>query len=572
MSESPMHILSDVIIILSAAVSIVVLFHRVKISSLLGYFVSGAVIGAHGLGLVQANSAIEILGEFGIVFLLFLIGLELTFARLVTMKRHVFGLGGIQVVLTTFTITMIASYYGLELKSAIIIGGGLALSSTAIVLRELEETKSTSNKVGRLSIAILLLQDLAVVPLLVLTPLLAGGNESGGLLAPILQALTKAFFALMVIFITGRLIIRPFFNMIVSTKNDELFIATNLLVVLGTAYITNYFNLSMALGAFVAGLLVAETEYCHEVEQVILPFKKLLLGLFFMAIGMSIDLHLLGIHLLLIVMLAFALMLIKAAIIISLCLLFKCQKSATIKAGLMLSQGGEFAFILFNLDAAKGIIPEDIGQILMAVVTVSMALTPFFSRIGSRLENLVGEREQNKTIEQILNNESIDIDHHVIIAGFGRVGQMAAEVLAEEQMNYIAIDINSNLVTKSQDKGFAVYLGDITNIKILAAMQIERAIAVIITVSDKSIAKRAIKLIKESYPEVKIVVKVSDLNDSFSYYEIGADKLVPENYETGLQLGASTLLLAGFGSSAISILKDRFRKGNYSIAKFTKQK
>lgn len=567
MTDSPTQILFGTIIILIAAVSIVALFHRMRISPLLGYFVSGAAIGAHGFGLVQSHT-INILGEFGILFLLFLIGLELTFERLIAMRRHVFGLGGIQVTITTLSIIAISYYYGVSLKVCIIIGGGLALSSTAIVLQLLQEKKSTSSQVGRLSIAILLLQDFAVVPLLVLVPLLVS-ESSGSLVGAILQSITKAIFALVFIIMIGRLLVRPFFNMIVSTKNDELFIATTLLIILGTAYITNYFDLSMALGAFIAGLLMGETEYCHEIEQVILPFKKLLLGLFFMAIGMSIDLSLLSTNLLSIIFLSIFLMLFKSIIIIALCLLFKCEKESSINTGFLLSQGGEFAFILFNLDASKEIIPENIAQILMAVVTITMALTPLVSYLGIKLTKTIFNNSNcatnnKQTTEELLKNDIMNIDQHVIIAGFSKAGEIVSRILDVEQINYIAIDNNHNLVDRWKEKGGSVYCGDITDIVILKALRVERSRAMILTITNETVAKKVMQLIKDNYPEIIIIVQVSDLSDALSYYSLGADKLIPETYEIGLQLGAATLSSLGFSDAAITVLKERFRKSNYS--------
>ena len=565
MSDNPMQIMSGIIILLFAAISIVALFHRMRISPLIGYFVAGALIGPHGFELVYSNSMIDILGEIGIIFLLFSIGLELTLEKLMAMRRNVFGLGGTQVVITTLAITTMAYYYGLDLKISIIIGGGLALSSTAIVLKVLQEKNAVSNQIGRLSVAILLLQDFAVVPLLVLVPLFVPDSQ-GGLLEPILQALTKAFFALVIIFIIGRLLIRPLFNIVASTKNDEIFIATTLLISLGTAYITNYFNLSMALGAFVAGLIVAETEYCHEVEQVILPFKKLLLGLFFMAIGMSIDLRVLYENLSLIIFLAISLMMLKALIIVSLCLLFKCKKSSAINVGFLLSQGGEFAFILFNLDATEKIIHPDTLQILMAIVTTTMALTPFLSKIGSFIAKKMDDEEHRKTTEQILDYDTMDMTQHVIIAGFGKVGKVIAKVLELEKVNYIAMDTDSSVVNREQDAGFSVFLGDTTKVSILKAMRAERARSIIIALNNSLMSKKAIKIIKENFPEVKVIVRVKDLSDAASYYEAGADSLVPETCETGLQLVATVLSIAGLSEAAVLSVKSRFRYNNYEKA------
>ena len=557
--------LLDIITLLSAAIVIVVLFWKLNISPVLGYFVAGTIIGSNGLNLVESSVIIQNLGEFGVVFLLFLIGIELTFERLIAMRLHVFGFGTLQVIVTTLAIWYISSKFGIDSKGSIIIGGALALSSTAIVLQVLQEKGYQSTQVGRLSIAVLLLQDFAVVPLIVLLPLLTGESHHS-IPISLLYSFIKAAVALTLIFITGRLLLRPLFNTIAAIKSNEIFIATTLLIVLGAAFITENFNLSMALGAFVSGLLVAETEYRHDVEQVVLPFKKLLLGLFFMTVGMSIDIKFVLNKLPIIALASFSLIALKSLIIFILCRFFRFHLAASIQAGLLLSQGGEFAFILFGLAAEKSVLSNDLAQTLMMITTVTMAFTPLLAVIGDWISKLITKKKISLNAQE-LTLDTKDLDQHVIVVGFGRVGRMVAKVLVAEHVNYIASDIQPKIVKDGRDEGFPVYLGDLTKLNTLQSMAISRARMIIIAINNEVTIKKIISLVAKNFPHIIIIVRLPDLNNVEIYKELGAHYLIPETYEVGLQLGAVALSNNGFSNHAISLLKDRFRMVNYDAVK-----
>ena len=557
--------LLDIITLLSAAIVIVVLFWKLNISPVLGYFVAGTIIGSHGLNLVESSVIIQNLGEFGVVFLLFLIGIELTFERLIAMRLHVFGFGTLQVIVTTLAIWYISSKFGIDSKGSIIIGGALALSSTAIVLQVLQEKGYQSTQVGRLSIAVLLLQDFAVVPLIVLLPLLTGESHHS-IPISLLYSFIKAAVALTLIFITGRLLLRPLFNTIAAIKSNEIFIATTLLIVLGAAFITENFNLSMALGAFVSGLLVAETEYRHDVEQVVLPFKKLLLGLFFMTVGMSIDIKFVLHKLPIITLASFSLIALKSFIIFMLCRFFRFHLAASIQAGLLLSQGGEFAFILFGLAAEKNVLSNDLAQTLMMITTVTMAFTPLLAVLGDWISKLITKKKISLNPQE-LTLDTKDLDQHVIVVGFGRVGRMVAKVLVAEHVNYIASDIQPKIVKDGRDEGFPVYLGDLTKLNTLQSMAISRARMIIIAINNEVTIKKIISLVAKNFPHIIIIVRLPDLNNVEIYKELGAHYLIPETYEVGLQLGAVALSNNGFSNHAISLLKDRFRMVNYDAVK-----
>ncbi|UQD54316.1 cation:proton antiporter [Anaplasma phagocytophilum] len=552
--------LLDVIVLLAAAVVVVVLFWKLRISPVLGYFVAGAAIGTHGLQLVESSSIINSLAEFGVVFLLFLIGIELTFERLSAMRMHVFGFGTLQVIVTATLIWCVARGFGVDSESSVVIGGALALSSTAIVLQVLQEKGMQSSQVGRLSIAVLLLQDFAVVPLIVLLPLLAG--ESNSLVGSLFIAFLKAGVALALIFVTGRLLLRPLFGTIAAMKSNEVFIASTLLIVLGAAFVTENFNLSMALGAFVSGLLVAETEYRYDVEQVVLPFKKLLLGLFFMTVGMSIDTELLLSKLPVVAALSLSLMLLKSFIVCVLCRCFRFSLSAGLQAGLLLSQGGEFSFILFGLAAEKSVLSHDLAQVLMMATTVTMAFTPLLATLGNWISGFLTKNKVSYTSSALVLDTS-DLDQHVIVVGFGRVGRLVAKVLMAEHVNYIASDIQPSVVTEGRKEGFPVYLGDLTKLEVLTAMGASRATAIAIAINNEVTAKKVIALVAKNFPDTIIAVRIPDLSNADMYKKLGAHYLIPETYEAGLQLGGIALSISGFSDNAILSLQNAFRMEDY---------
>lgn len=554
------HFLNIVLLILAAAVIIVATFKKLKLSPVLGYFVAGGIIGEHGLDYVTSVET-ELLGEVGVIFLLFAIGLELTFERLKAMRRYVFGFGSLQVVITAIVLGMIAYSLGEAVPSAVILGGGLALSSTAIVLQVIAENREQSTQVGRLSLSILLMQDFAVVPLLVMVPILSG--EESDIIKPLAEAFLKAVLVLVFIFVTGRIFLRPLFKMISSSnsaESNEIFIATTILIALGTAWLTDYMGLSLALGSFAAGLLVAETEFQLQAEESIAPFKGLFLGLFFMSVGMSIDLKLILDQLFLIASLSFGLIAIKAIIIIILCLIFKFNIGNSIHVGLLLAQGSEFAFILFGLADKKQIFNIDTNTMLL-VVTITMAFTPLVAALGSWIAKKLDKKTRIKPND--IYKEISDLNKHVVVVGLGRVGSMVVRLLEAEKINYIAIDIDSEHVSTERCRGTPVYLGDASNTQMLDTIAIERASSVILTLSNETSLKKICKTISKLHPNLPIIVRAKDLAKSSEFYSVGAKIIVPETYETGLQLGGAVLKAVGISEFEVSRIKNQFRAGNY---------
>lgn len=556
--------LGQVVIILAAAVFVVATFKRLNLSPVLGYLVAGAFIGENGLNYVQSSN-LTIFAEMGIVFLLFVIGLELTIERLIAMRLHVFGFGSLQVIITAVCIVGICKYFGQSTEASIIIGGSLALSSTAIVMKVIADSNASATQVGRLSLANLLLQDLAVVPLLVLVPILA--KNDGNIALALGSATLKASIALVVIFFLGRILLRPLFNLIAATKSNELFVTTTLFVVLATSFATSYMGLSLAIGAFVAGLLVAETQYQHQVEDSIIQFKGLLMGLFFMTVGMTIDLDIIYNNLLLIISLSLGIIILKSAIIIALTKIFGFAWGPSIHTGLLLSQGGEFAFILFGLAASTevGLLNTGAAQILLMVVTATMAVTPALSKLG----NFISHKFDDDVVisSDLTTTEMSGLHRHVIIAGFGRTGEMVARLLSEEKVSYIALEADIKAVKKGRDMGFPVYHGDSSKLQALKSVGIEKAKAVIVTMSDTVPMKRTIRTINKEFSDIPIVVKTEDLRSLNALEKIGATVVVPEKYEAGLQMAGALLKAIGVTEFEVSRLKNKFRAGNYKHAK-----
>jgi CPA2 family monovalent cation:H+ antiporter-2 len=554
-----------VISLLTAAVIIVTTFRSIKVSPVLGYFVAGAAIGEYGLHLIPTGKGIDIFGEFGIVFLLFVIGLELTLDRLMSMRKYVFGFGTLQIVLTSsLFVTIFYYFFGVEIKPSLIIGGGLALSSTAIVIQVLIERSLNSTQVGRLSIGMLLMQDFAVIPLLVLLPILDNsGDKSSELFYSVALAFGKAILAFLIIFGAGKILLKPFFRMVASTKSDELFIAATLLIVLGAAFITDALQLSMALGAFMAGLMVAETEYAHDVEDVVLPFKGLLLGLFFMTVGMSIDFHLLLKHIWQILGYSIVITVVKFAIIYSLARIFKFNRKSAIQAGLMLAQGSEFAFILFGLAEEHNIIPTELSQIMMMTITFTMAITPLLAALGERIANF-GEKDIVNPNQYILQ-ETSDLANHVIIVGFGNTGKILANILISEYIYYVAIDINPAVVSGEKNNGYVIYKGDGTKIDIFKNIGIEKSSNIIITVPNMVTAKKISENVKSYCPDINITAKSYDLEDVGELISSGIDNIIPENYEVSIMLASSIMNDLGFNESEINSTQERLRFSKYKL-------
>jgi K+:H+ antiporter len=550
----------DVLIFLLAAVVIVPLFHRLRTSPILGYLAAGMLIGPHGFAFIGDTQSAHTLAEFGVVFLLFMIGLDLSLERLRSMGRHVFGLGLLQVVVTGLLIGITAWSFGFDIKAAAIIGGALALSSTAFVLQLLTERGERGNDFGYFSFAILLLQDLAVVPLLIMVTTFS--QEGSSFIVAFGLAIAEAAIALIIVTWAGRLILRPVFHMISSAKSAELFVAMTLLAVLGTGWLLSLTGLSMALGAFLAGLLLAETEYRHQVEADIRPFRGLLLGLFFMTIGMTINLGFIFMHLWLIAVLVLFLLIGKTIITSLLCRLFNVPTGISIKTGLALSQGGEFGFVIFGAAGALNLIPMETAQILLAVIALSMVVTPGLVHIGHLLS--IRLKKANEDGEEMLNADFKADGKSVVIAGFGRVGQTIAKVLSDGDIPYVAIDADHQRVVKCRAQGMPVYYGDASQISVLNAAGAGNAPAIVVTLDQVEIVNHIVLELSKMHPGTQIFVRARDMKHLRKLETGGATAIVPETAEASLQLGAIVMNSLGISTDLSATIIENYREDDYA--------
>ena len=550
--------LTSVLYFLMAAVIVVPIFRRLRWSPVLGYLVAGLMIGPNGFGLIENADAISTLAGFGIVFLMFSIGLEVSSERLRLMQRYVFGLGGLQVLITGGVIAIIAKLLGLNLQASVLVGAALAFSSTAIVLQVLGEKNEVVTHFGRSAFAILLLQDLAVAPLLTLVPLLAQQTASVGHALGI--AFIKACFALGVIGILGRLALRPLLRAIAQAHSPELFTAMALLVTLGTAWIASMAGLSMALGAFLAGLLLAETEYRHQVDSDIRPFRALLLSLFFTTVGMSLDPISVFNHWQAVVMIVVGMVILKAAILVPLARAFKLTLDQSLRVGLLLAGGGEFAFVLFSLGLSTNLLNDAQAHILTAAVAISMGLTPVLGFIGRHFALLIQKHEVEIDVTGNIAAHDHDGPHHVIIAGFGRVGQTVAHIMERFHIPFIALDSDPTCVAEARARGQNVFYGELSHPDVLANIGIARARAAIVTLDAPDKSAFLVAQLRRDFPHLPIIVRARDHRHSENLARAGATAIVPEAVEASLQLAGSVLRSVGTPHEAIHVALEEYRR------------
>ncbi|KAK9202358.1 hypothetical protein WN944_017568 [Citrus x changshan-huyou] len=561
--------LFDVLWLLLASVIFVPIFQKIPGGSpVLGYLAAGILIGPYGLSIIRHVHGTKAIAEFGVVFLLFNIGLELSVERLSSMKKYVFGLGSAQVLVTAVVVGLVAHFVsGLPGPASIVIGNGLALSSTAVVLQVLQERGESTSRHGRATFSVLLFQDLAVVVLLILIPLISPNSSKGGVgFQAIAEALgvaaVKAAVAITAIIAGGRLLLRPIYKQIAENQNAEIFSANTLLVILGTSLLTARAGLSMALGAFLAGLLLAETEFSLQVESDIAPYRGLLLGLFFMTVGMSIDPKLLLSNFPVITG-ALGLLIGGKTILVALVgRLFGVSVISAIRTGLLLAPGGEFAFVAFGEAVNQGIMSSQLSSLLFLLVGISMALTPWLAAGGQ----LIASRFEQHDVRSLLpvESETDDLQDHIILCGFGRVGQIIAQLLSERLIPFVALDVRSDRVAIGRALDLPVYFGDAGSREVLHKVGAERACAAAITLDTPGANYRTVWALSKYFPNVKTFVRAHDIDHGLNLEKAGATAVVPETLEPSLQLAAAVLAQAKLPASEIAATINEFRTRHLS--------
>jgi len=558
--------LREILLFLSLAGILIPTLQRLRINQVLGFLAVGALLGPFGLGLLAADlpwlayltfpraEGVDALAELGVIFLMFMIGLELSAARLWSLRRWVFGAGTAQVLISAGLIGAAIYLLGYRAESALILGMVLSLSSTAVVMQLMSEQHSTSTPLGQASFSVLMLQDLAVVPLLILIGVMSKG-ESEGIVSLVAVTMAKAAGAIALIYLVGGRVVHPLFRAFARHRQPDVFMALVLLSTLGIAGLSAAAGLSMALGALIAGLLLAETEFKHEVELLVEPFKGLLMGLFFMTVGMGMDARQIVNAPLWLASAVFGLIALKAVVIAILFRIGGLSWGRALEGGLLLGQGGEFAFIVIGYAMASKLVDPALGQLVMLAVGLSLFVTPMLARLG----RAIGEHWERDADEQAAAFDHSALDSargRVIIAGFGRVGQQLAKLLTAQGIGYIAFENDARLVTRLHAEGHPVYFGNASRAELLRRVHAGDAPAIVLTMDHPGSAMQAVRGIRREFPDVRLFVRSRDEKHARALKLAGATIVVPETLEASLQLSAFVLDAMGLDEDRVDRIVD----------------
>jgi CPA2 family monovalent cation:H+ antiporter-2 len=562
----------DLVLFLATAGIVAPLFKRLRLNPILGFLLAGVILGPFGLGslvhvlpwldYVTVDNPQEIaqLAEFGVVFLLFMIGLELSWERLRLMRKLVFGLGALQMIGCSLALGGIAMALGQQPVAALAIGAALTLSSTAIAVPVLVERKRLHAEGGRATFSVLLFQDLAVAPILITLAILGRGDGTFGLRD--LVALGPAVIGLGAIVLFGRLALRPMMRSVAKARSEEMFMAACLLVIIGAGLVASLSGLSMALGAFVAGILLAETEYRHEVEVKIEPFKGLLLSLFFVSLGIRLDLSLLIASPGLVLGVAIGLIAVKGVMVLGLGRLFGLSNRAAIEAALTLAAGGEFAFVILDNAMTASVVSTQIGQAVLVAATLTMFLIPLLSGIGGRLAKKAAAPVSEAP--DLVGLQSEEPAGRVLVVGYGRVGRLVGDMLDRHELPWIAIDRDPGFVQQGRRAGHRVYFGDASRVELLERCGLDHARAVVVTMDSPEAAEAVVATARGHRPDLTIVARARDARHAARLYDLGATDAVPETIEASLQLSEAVLVDIGVPMglviASIHERRDEYRK------------
>ncbi len=569
-------LIKDTIVFLFAAGLVIPALRYLRVPPVLGFILAGIALGPIGLGALVHDfpllslftmsdaKAAAPFAELGVLFLLFLLGLELSFKKLWQMRRLVFGAGAMQASVSALLIGIGAYFIGLTAPAATLVGLALALSSTAIVMQLLIDDHRAATPAGRTGLSVLLFQDILVAPILILAGFLSR-DATPALSGAIFQAAFNGFAALVVILFIGHFLLRPLFRLAATTGGRDFLIATTFLTVVGAAVITASAGLSLALGAFLAGLMLGETEFKHQTEVDIEPFKSLLLGLFFMTVGMGLDIPTMFAHWNTVLLGLIGLLSIKLIVAIIACRIFSGKLSTALEAAFLLAPAGEFAFVVLAAGADGNVLSEKDIALITAIAGLSMMITPLMSKIGQVLAAKVEAGEDEEEQAQGINNYS-DLEGHVIIAGFGRVGRTVARILESESTEFVALESRPKRVNLSREEGWRVYLGDAARKEILEKAGIEGAAMAVLTLDDAGSVESIVRTMRNLRPQMPIIVRANDAIHARDLYEAGADFVVPETIEAGLQMASRTLQEFGYDGETSRGIIAHERDREYKLA------
>jgi len=553
----------EILAILTCAVFVVWLFRRLKLPAILAYLVAGMIVGQHGLNIANDQVDYDHFAELGIVFLLFTLGLEFSLPRLMAMRNLVISVGSLQVGISLLVFMIAGLFFGLSFPAAFVVGSILALSSTAIVIRQLSETGAMKRKSGQLSVAILLFQDVAVVPLLIIIPMLALDSQSSVVWA-LMLAMVKGVVVVALLLLIGKWLLPKVFNIIAQVRTDELFVLTTLLVTLLAAAFTQWFGLSMALGAFLAGMMLGESEYKHQLEADIRPYRDILLGLFFITVGMKLDVSLLLSSPFSLLSLMFCFMLVKVLVIKTLAVKAGEAKKDAWASGFMLAQMGEFGFVLIALASQSQLLPLNVASMLLGAGVISMAITPFMMNKARSWALFISQEKSEESIELSELPENKVLENHVIICGFGRVGQTVSRFLKQDKIDFVAIDIDPLRTQKAREAGEKVLFGSSRQTEILNAACLAKAKLVVIAFGDDKQSLEVIQKVRSMNEGVPILVRTRNDDQLNTLQAAGANEVVPESLEGSLMLVSQVLSLSGVPFSRIMRRVQKERKNHYN--------
>jgi len=557
--------LNEVLILLFLSVIGVAVFRRLDFPAVLGYLIVGLLAGQHAFGWIQNSHALKQIAEIGVVFLLFTIGLEVSIPRLISMRGIVFGIGTVQVLVSTLSSLVLGMWMGLSWQAAFAVGGALAISSTAIVVKQLTEQNELHSPHGNISLGILLFQDLAVVPFLVLIPIFAA-PDSGSLLISISFALAKGAFAFAVIFYAGQYLVRPAIRMVASTHSSELFTLFILLIALVAAWLTWQLGLSLAMGAFLAGIMLAETEYQHHVEVEIRPFRDVLMGLFFITVGSQFDWRVIINEPLAVGVLTLGLIAGKGIAIMVITRLAGYEKGVAVRAGIILGQGSEFGFALLAVALASGLLDITHSQPIIASIIFSMTISPMLIRQNDAIANLVApdyDSSLRKT-EPGIEQAGKELQGHVLLCGFGRTAQNLAQFLKRVNIPFIAIEIDTDIVSEAREAGEPVYYGDSSNPDILRKAGISSARVLVISFHEVKASEHIARIARQLREDIPMIIRTRDDRSLERLLECGADQVIPDTVESSIMLAKHTLTILGESQDSIDEMLDEAREGHYA--------
>lgn len=546
-----------VVALLGAAVVAVPLFKRIGLGSVLGYLAAGLAIGPYGLNVVDDPHAIIHLAEFGVVMFLFVIGLEMKPSHLWSLRRQIFGLGSMQVIISAILMTIVGAQFGVSWEVAFVSSAGFVLTSTAIVMQVLGERKELSTKRGQKIVSILLFEDLLIVPLLAIVTFLSPFEKTEASM-PWWQSAGIAMLALAALVFIGRFILNPVFRILANAKAREVMTAAALFVVLGAALLMEEAGLSMAMGAFVAGVMLSESSFRHQLEADIEPFRGLLLGLFFLGVGMALDLKVVAENWQMILLGVIVLMLTKGLCIYVVARLAKSTHKTALERTLLMAQGGEFAFVLFAAALSKGVIDETVNANMTAVVVLSMVMTPIIL--------VLYEKYGSKEVAEDIQADEIDEQHPILIVGMGRFGQIVNDLLRLSGYATTVVDLNPNMIKGFNEYGIKSYFGDASRREFLIAAGLENAEMLVVAIDNKEQASAIVHFAREVNPNIKIIARAYDRFHTFDLYNSGADEIVRETFDSAVRTGRLALESLGMEpETAKEIVKYYFKADRHEV-------